>query len=46
MRIFVTEGDGYRGMVLVPEIIAVSHDIVILDSMWIGRYLEPHPRMK
>jgi len=42
MHILVTGGCGYIGSVLVPKLLAASHHVTVLDTMWFGNTLEPH----
>lgn len=46
MRISVTGGCGYKGTVLVPKLLARGHDVDVIDTMWFGNYLAPHPRLR
>lgn len=46
MKLLVTGACGYKGTVLVPKLLAAGHEIVGLDIMWFGNFLEPHPRLK
>src|SRR5947209_4256281 len=43
MKILVTGACGYKGSVLVPKLLARGHEVVALDAMWFGNFLEPHP---
>lgn len=45
MNIFVTGGCGYKGTVLVPKLLARGDSVVVLDTMWFGNYLTPHPNL-
>ena len=45
MKILVTGACGYKGTVLVPKLLALGHDVVGLDTMWFGNYLEPNPKL-
>lgn len=45
MKILVTGGCGYKGVVLVPKLLALGHDVAVLDTMWFGNYLPDHPRL-
>jgi len=45
MKILVTGACGYKGTVLDPKLLALGHDVVGLDTMWFGNYLEPNPKL-
>lgn len=45
MNIYVTGGCGYKGTVLVPKLLARGDSVVVLDTMWFGNYLTPHPNL-
>lgn len=45
MRILVTGGCGYKGTVLVPKLLACGHTVQVLDTMWFGNFLRPHPNL-
>ncbi|EFL52510.1 NAD-dependent epimerase/dehydratase [Solidesulfovibrio fructosivorans JJ]] len=45
MRILVTGGFGYIGSVLVPELLALGHDVTAYDIGWFGRHIPEHPRL-
>ncbi len=45
MKILVTGACGYKGSVLVPKLIKAGHDVVALDIMWFGNYLQPDPKL-
>jgi len=45
MRILVTGACGYKGSVLVPKLLAQGHQVVALDLMWFGNFLEPQERL-
>jgi len=46
MNIFVTGGCGYKGSVLIPQLLEEGHKVTNLDSQWFGNYLKPHPNLK
>lgn len=46
MRILVTGACGYKGHVLVPKLLARGYEVVALDTMWFGNYLQPHPLLQ
>ena len=43
MKILVTGGSGYKGSVLIPELLKDGHEIISLDTYWFGDNLEDHP---
>lgn len=45
MNIFLTGGCGYKGTVLVPKLVAAGHTVRVLDTMWFGNFLQPHPNL-
>lgn len=45
MKILVTGGCGYVGTVLVESLLANGNDVEVVDNMWFGNHLEPHPRL-
>jgi nucleoside-diphosphate-sugar epimerase len=45
MKILVTGGCGYKGHVLIPKLLARGYEVVALDIMWFGSYLEPHLKL-
>ena len=46
MRILVTGGCGYVGTKLTEALLArTPHEVVVLDTMWFGNRLSPHPRL-
>jgi nucleoside-diphosphate-sugar epimerase len=46
MKILVTGGCGYKGTVLVPKLLARGYDVEVLDTVWFGNFLQPHPNLK
>lgn len=45
MKVLVTGACGYKGSVLVPKLLAAGHDVVALDIMWFGNFLQAHPKL-
>lgn len=45
-NITVTGGCGYVGSILVPKLLEAGHHVDVVDVMWFGNYLSPHPRLK
>src|SRR3954451_9118302 len=41
MKILVTGACGYKGSVLVPKLLARGDEVLALDLMWFGNFLEP-----
>jgi len=46
MKFLVTGGCGYKGHVLIPKLLNRGYDVIALDTVWFGNFLEPHPRLK
>ena len=45
MKIPVTGGCGYKGHVLVPELLKLGHEVSVVDTLWFGNYHKPHPNL-
>jgi len=45
MNILVTGGSGYKGSVLIPELLKEGHNIVSVDTNWFGDNLIDHPSL-
>ncbi len=46
MKILVTGGCGYKGSILISNLLEDGHDIVSIDTKWFGDYLPSHPRLR
>ena len=46
MKILVTGGCGYKGSVLIPELIKEGHEVVSVDTQWFGNYLPKNTKLK
>jgi nucleoside-diphosphate-sugar epimerase len=46
MKILLTGACGYKGHVLVPKLLARGYNVVALDTMWFGNFLQPHPSLE
>lgn len=44
--ILITGGGGYVGHVLVPQLLALGHRVVVYDTFWFGSAFWPHPRLR
>ena len=42
-HILVTGGSGYKGAVLVPKLLDRGDRVTVVDAMWFGNVLQPHP---
>ena len=46
MKVLITGGCGYVGTKLTHAMLErTPHDVVVVDTMWFGNRLEPHPRL-
>jgi len=45
MSILVTGGAGYVGSILTEQLLDLGHTITVLDAMWFGNFLKPHPKL-
>lgn len=46
MKILVTGGCGYKGHILIPKLLNRNYEVVVLDTIWFGNFLSPHPNLK
>jgi len=44
-RLLVTGGCGYVGTKLTQALLARGHRVDVVDAMWFGNFLTPHPRL-
>jgi len=45
MKLLVTGGCGYKGSVLVPQLLADGHEVVSVDTQWFGNHLPQHANL-
>lgn len=45
MKILVTGSCGYVGTRLVPSLLEQDHDVIGIDTMWFGNFLQEHPKL-
>ena len=46
MKILITGGCGYKGSILIPELLKDGHEIINIDTQWFGNYLSSHEKLK
>ena len=46
MNLLVTGGCGYKGTVLIPQLLADGHSVTSIDTQWFGNALPEHPQLK
>jgi len=46
MKILLTGGCGFKGSVLIPQLLNDGHDVVNIDNQWFGNYLPKHPNLE
>ena len=46
MKILVTGGCGYKGSVLISELLKDGHKIINIDTQWFGNKLQKHPNLE
>tara|TARA_Y100001954_G_scaffold234854_1_gene291246 strand:+ start:367 stop:1317 length:951 start_codon:yes stop_codon:yes gene_type:complete len=46
MNLLVTGGCGYKGSVLIPQLLEDGHTVTSIDTQWFGNALPEHPRLK
>src|SRR4051812_33488846 len=44
-HILLTGGCGYVGTVLTPSLLERGHKVTVVDLMWFGNFLKPHPNL-
>lgn len=44
-KILVTGACGYKGTVLVPKLLSAGYQVIALDIMWFGNFLDHHPNL-
>ena len=45
MRILVTGGCGYKGSILIPQLLNDGHQIINIDTQWFGNHLKDHKNL-
>jgi nucleoside-diphosphate-sugar epimerase len=46
MRVLITGGCGYTGSLLTSTLVALEHEVTVVDSLWFGNHLQPHPNLQ
>jgi nucleoside-diphosphate-sugar epimerase len=46
MHIIITGGCGYKGSVLVHQLLDAQHTVTVIDALWFGNYLTQHPNLR
>jgi len=46
VRIVLTGGCGYIGSRLTEALLGDGHEVTVVDAMWFGNHLAPHPRLQ
>jgi len=44
-NILITGGCGFTGTILATNLLKVGYRVTVLDVMWFGNFLEPHPEL-
>tara|TARA_Y100001968_G_scaffold242847_1_gene226565 strand:+ start:1913 stop:2854 length:942 start_codon:yes stop_codon:yes gene_type:complete len=45
MKILITGGCGYKGSILIPQLLSDGHSIINIDTQWFGNYLPNHKNL-
>lgn len=45
MKLLITGGCGYKGSVLIPQLLKDGHDIINIDTQWFGNHLKDHKNL-
>ena len=46
MKILVTGGSGFKGSLLIPELLKDGHHVISIDTNWFGDNLKSHPSLE
>ncbi len=46
MKVLLTGGCGYVGTRLTEALLKQGHQVVVVDAMWFGNHLQPHPNLQ